>query len=112
MWIVTEFGFFSVVEKPGDAKAGALTVRARVKADLERLRDLYLPELGPIAESKVNDYRFRAKAPRAAVAAAAARAVEGIRYENFKAQVRKTQGQKREAVLHDVWHALYQLQRP
>lgn len=35
MWVVTDFGFFSVVQKPGDAEAGTLTVRARVRGDLE-----------------------------------------------------------------------------
>lgn len=112
MWLITDFGFFSVVQKPGDAKDGALTVRARVKADLERLRDLHLPGLGPISESKVNDYRFRARAPRSEVAAAMAKAVDAIGYDNFKSQVRKTQGPAREDVLHRVWHDLYRLQRP
>ncbi len=36
MWLFTKFGFFSVVQKPGEAR---LTVRARVAADLERLTD-------------------------------------------------------------------------
>lgn len=112
MWLVTDIGFFSIVEKPGDAEAGTLTVRARVRADLERLRDLYLPELGPISESGVNDYCFRARAPRADVAAAMSKAVESIQYSNFKSRVRQTQGPKRESLLHDVWHVLYRLQRP
>jgi hypothetical protein len=111
MWVVTDFGFFSIVQKPGDAEAGTLTVRARVRGDLEALGRL-MPSLGPISESKSNDYRFRAQAPRAAVAAAMAQAIEGIGYSNFKDRVRKSQGPAREAVLHDVWHALYALQRP
>jgi hypothetical protein len=28
MWLMTRFGFFSIVQKPGDAEAGMLTVRA------------------------------------------------------------------------------------
>lgn len=112
MWLVTEFGFFSVVRKPGDAEEGMLTVRARVRGDLEALGRRYLPTMGPIKTSKANDYRFRARAPRAAVASAMALAVEGIGYANFKSRVRETQGSGREAVLHDVWHALYALQRP
>ena len=112
MWIVTDFGFFSVVQKPGDEKDGMLTVRARVKGDLERLREEYLPSLGSITESRTNDYRFRARAPRSDVAAAMAQAVDSIRYDNFKSQVRKTQGAKRETILHGVWHALLQLQKP
>jgi hypothetical protein len=40
MWLVTTFGFFSIVSKPGDAARAVLTVRARSAADLERLRAL------------------------------------------------------------------------
>ena len=112
MWLITEFGFFSVVQKPGDAAEGMLTVRARVRGDLEALGRRYLPTMGPIKTSKSTDYRFRARAPRAAVASAMALAIEGIDYDNMKARVRQTRGPAREAVLHDVWHALYALQRP
>lgn len=112
MWLVTDFGFFSVVQKPGDAEAGTLTVRARVRGDLEALRSRYLPTMGPVRESKATDYRFRARAPRAAVAAAMALAIERIEYANVKARIRKTQGPARERVLHDVWAALLPLQRP
>lgn len=112
MWLITEFGFFSVVAKAGDAEAGMLTVRARVRGDLEALGRRYLPTMGPIKASKATDYRFRARAPGAAVASAMALAIEGIGYDNFKSRIRKTQGPAREAVLHDVWHALYRLQRP
>ena len=39
MWAITNFGFFSIVEKPDDEQKRTLTIRARVKADLENLRD-------------------------------------------------------------------------
>jgi len=42
MWLITNFGFFSVVQKPGD---DMLTVRSRVKADLEELQNRYIPNL-------------------------------------------------------------------
>ncbi len=35
MWLITPTGFFSIVCKSGDIKAGTLTIRARVKSDLE-----------------------------------------------------------------------------
>ena len=70
MWLITPVGFFSIVQKPSDVATDTLTVRARVRADLEALREQYLPGLGDIQESQVNDYRFRAVAPRAEVAAA------------------------------------------
>ena len=66
MWLITPLGFFSVVRKPTDVEAKTLTVRARVRSDLEALKANYLPQLGAIQESRVNDYRFRAVAPQAA----------------------------------------------
>jgi hypothetical protein len=32
MWLLTVFGFFSIVEKPDDRQAGTVTIRARVRA--------------------------------------------------------------------------------
>ncbi len=110
MWLLTPYGFFSIVEKPGDSADGALTVRARVRSDLDALRSAVLPELGPTEEGKNTDYRFRARAPRAAVAAAVARLVETLDYSNFKNAVADRQGSKRAKLYHDVWVVLYQMQ--
>jgi hypothetical protein len=38
MWMIGRDGFVSIVQKPGDAAKGQLTLRARVRADLEALR--------------------------------------------------------------------------
>lgn len=111
MWIVTTVGFFSVVEKPWDRAQGTLTIRARVREDLEALGGLCLPMLSAIAEDGEADYRFRAQAPREAVAVAMATLVRGVDYDNFKAAVGRRQGASREAVYHDAWRAFYQLQR-
>ena len=111
MWLITPFGFFSVVRKPADVEAKTLTVRARVRSDLEALKANYLPQLGAIRESKVNDYRFRAVAPQAAVAQAMARFVEDLDYSNFKDEVAKRQGQERARRYHDVWSTLLPLQK-
>jgi 8-oxo-dGTP pyrophosphatase MutT (NUDIX family) len=72
MWIITPLGFFSIVQKPSDVPAGTLTVRARVRNDLEALQAAVLPGLGAITESKSTDYRFRATAQRSLVEAAMA----------------------------------------
>ena len=40
MWILTPFGFFSVVQKNGEQK---LSVRSRVYSDLHNLIQTYLP---------------------------------------------------------------------
>ena len=110
MWLITPVGFFSVVRKPTDIQDKTLTVRSRVRADLEALKTQYLPELGAIQESQVNDYRFRATASQAAVAAAMARLVENLDYANFKDEVHRQQGAPRARLYHDVWATLHRLQ--
>ncbi len=110
MWIITPVGFFSIVQKFSDVAADTLTVRARVRGDLEALREQFMPELGEIHESKTTDYRFRAVAPRSAVAAAMANFVNHLRYSNFKNEVAKVQGISRAHLYHDVWDVLYRLQ--
>lgn len=111
MWLITPVGFFSVVQKPTDIPNKTLTVRARVRSDLEALKAQFLPELGAIQESRNNDYRFRATAPQAAVAAAMARLVEQLNYANFKDEVKKRQGADRAHLYHGVWDVLYELQQ-
>ena len=110
MWLITPIGFFSIVQKPDDRKKGTLTVRSRLRSDLEALRKHYLPELGPIQESSETDYRFRALAPCAEVSAAMARMIARLDYSNFKSEVARRQGQKRAALYHEVWEVLYELQ--
>lgn len=110
MWLITPFGFFSIVAKPGDAKAGMLTIRARLRSDLERLRDGYLPGLGAITENTGTDYRFRAQAAKAEVASAMAAIASRIDYSNFKSEVAMKQGKARADVYGKVWNALYPLQ--
>ena len=110
MWLITPIGFFSIVQKPADASLDRLTVRARVRQDLEALRATYMPGLGEIKDSKTNDYRFRATAPRAEVAAAMAKLVQTLDYVNFKNQVAKVQGTNRAHLYHEVWDVLYKLQ--
>lgn len=110
MWIITPLGFFSIVQKPGDAAAGTLTVRARVRSDLDALKAAVLPGLGVISESRSTDYRFRATALRSLVEAAMAKLTAQLDYSNFKNQVNKTQGSKRSNLYHDVWTVLNRLQ--
>lgn len=110
MWIITNFGFFSVVQKPGDQAAGMLTVRARAHEDLDALRERYLPELTQVVEGAGTDYRFRARAPRRAVARAVQQVVWELDYANFKSSVAKTQGSHRAHVYSEVWTALRSIQ--
>ena len=109
MWILTTSGFYSIVEKPWDKPKGTLTIRTRVAGDLESLR-LQLPELGPTLEDPKADYRFRAQAPRAAVAKVMSRLAESLDYDNFKDAVAERQGHDRAELYHDVWAVLARLQ--
>ncbi|KDB52899.1 hypothetical protein X805_15030 [Sphaerotilus natans subsp. natans DSM 6575] len=110
MWLLTPIGFFSIVCKPNDGSDGMLTVRSRNQADLENLREHWLPELGEILVTRGNDYRYRARAPREAVARAMSRAIEALDYDNFKSRVWRTQGSERAHVYGEVWELLHGLQ--
>jgi ADP-ribose pyrophosphatase YjhB (NUDIX family) len=109
MWLFTTFGFFSIVEKEsGDI----LTIRARVRSDLERLRDRYLETMSPILENKGTDYRFRATAHRRNVADALRKVTEDIQYPNFKNEVRRELDSDRERLCHDVWDVMLAAKEP
>jgi|GEM_PF-947021 8-oxo-dGTP pyrophosphatase MutT (NUDIX family) len=110
MWLITNFGFFSIVEKPNDKGGITLTVRSRVKADLLALRDRYLPEMGEIVANVGTDYQYRAKVSRNALANANARIMHDIDYSNFKNSVAEQQGLDRSHVYSGVWNVLYELQ--
>ncbi len=109
MWLMTKFGFFSVVEKPKDKAAGLVTIRSRVRDDLESLR-AYLPQLTAVEANAGTDYAFRAQAAKPDFANALSKIALDIDYSNFKDEVAKTQGRGRAKCYSDVWNSLYQLQ--
>lgn len=114
MWLATEFGFYSIVQKPRDIERGTLTIRGRVRQDLENLRAL-IPELSEIQEDSRADYRFRATAPRESVATAMTAMVRSLSYSNYKDRVAEVQGDERAVIYHGAWSAfrrLQQTQRP
>lgn len=108
MWLFTSFGFFSVVQKDGET---GLTVRSRFDGDLEQLRQKYLPTLSPTVVTPDADYRFRASVSHAALAAAMAKIVGDIGYDNFKDCVAKEQGWPRHDVYADVWEVMWKAQK-
>ena len=110
MWIMGREGFVSIVEKPADRATGRLTLRARVRSDLEALRATVLPTLSAIEAHTGSDYPYRATAPREEVARAMASWVERIDYANFKDAVAKAQGKPRATVYGRVWEALLRLE--
>ena len=109
MWLITKFGFFSIVQQPGQQATGTLTVRGRVRADLEALREQHLSAMGPIEADGGTDYKYRAVAPAAQVAAAMCGTVADIDYSNFKDAVAAEQGSQRSGLYHELWDTLWKL---
>jgi hypothetical protein len=110
MWIATDFGFFSIVQKPWDKDRGTLTVRARVRGDLVS----FVAKTGAstaIVEDQEADYRYRVQVPAADVATVLGFAAAAIDYDNFKSRVGKTQGGKRASIYARVWGVLLDLDK-
>lgn len=102
MWLFLPGSMLSIVQKPGDAKAGMLTVRGRVAGDIERV----FPD-AKVEEGGGTDYRFRARIPRELVAKALHDQVLGIDYSNFKGAVADID---RHDAYMGCWTAMLQLQ--
>lgn len=99
MWIFTPFGFFSIVQKPGQA---LLTVRARAAADLDNLRT-HVPELSKTIHTPKADYQYRATVPAVSLAIGLGDFITGIDYDNFKDEVARRQGYERAGLYGQVW---------
>ena len=81
MWLITNQGFVSIVQKHDDIDT--LTVRARVKGDIARV----FPGTKETAGGGT-DYAYRAKVPREQVAKAIHDQIMGIGYDNFKNSIK------------------------
>lgn len=109
MWILHPEFFLSAVQKPWDQDHGTLTIRGRVRADLERLRDR-MPGCGPVIESSDSDYRYRVVAGQTAFADTMRDLVSEVSYENFKNEVAARQGYDRAKIYGRVWQELLRLE--
>ena len=107
MWLFTNIGFFSVVQK---SQTNFLTIRARVASDLDSLRQKYLPGLSITTTKGGTDYPYRATISHAEFAAGLARMGEAINYSNFKNEVAKKMGSRRSHAYHKVWDAMFELE--
>jgi len=110
MWLVTDRGFYSVVDK-GD-REGYLCVRGRVREDIEALFELdsLAGYAGEVIETDNSDYRYRVYVKREDWVAAAADLAGQIDYDNFKSEVARRQGRERAHTYLGVWQALFELQ--
>ncbi len=101
MWLFFSDAMLSIVQKPDDKDT--LTVRARIKGDIEAL----FPD-AKVVEGAGTDYCFRAKVPREVVAKAMLDRVMELSYGNFKSSVKDRQ---RHGAYMDVWQAMYAYQK-
>lgn len=107
MWLITTFGFFSIVQ---DNNNGSLAARARARRDIDELKSRYLPEMGEIIEDSEDDYRYFARVPREALARAMFEIAMDINYCNFRDSVLVLQGYRRSMLYERIWNILWKLQ--
>jgi hypothetical protein len=107
MWIFTKHGFYSVVQKNGEK---FLTVRARVKGDLDKLREQYIPELTPTIATDKADYPFRAMVLHEAFSNGMQRIAKDIDYHNFKYEVAADGDYERARIYGKVWGVVRDLE--
>ena len=89
MWLATQHGFYSIVQKP----AGQFHVRTRCEKDLENL--IALADLeAPLHHTTDGDYAWRIIVGQQEVSAIMAALATSIDYSNFKDRIHGTPGQE------------------
>ena len=131
MWLMTNRGFYSIVEKEWDRTDGTLTVRARTLEDIERFIemcptspiDTVLVESRPdhcaeestqsafIEEDERADYRWRIRIDREEVGRVMLAHIGNIDYENFKNSVADNGLTEHAACYAKVWGDMMRLQQ-
>ncbi len=105
MWIMSQHGFYSIVQH--NAEPDTFLVRARVRQDLVNLQAL-VPLAGEIVSYAGSDYPYRVFVSRNEVAAIMARLGETIDYPNFKNHIHSLPDQKAKSGAYmKVWSALH-----
>jgi hypothetical protein len=107
MWIFTNIGFFSVVQKPEDVSDDVLTVRARRKEDLQRLGKYV--NVGDIIETPHADYEYRVRIFKPDFYFAISDIIDAIDYSNFKDSVLNKLGKKYYEVCSAAWYVFRRL---
>lgn len=109
MWIQSKAGFYSCVADWNNKNH--IVVRARVRKDINRLRVMYMPELGDTLSTPKNDYPFRAKILKKNFEKGLAKMAMDVDYGNFKSEIGRVQGREREEIYHQVWAVLFKLEK-
>lgn len=112
MWMVTPRGFFAACRDRNDPDK--IIVRARLKKDMKRLRQLMVSlEMAPLEAPWFDpkaDYRYRMVLSRGDWVVLMMRLAEEVDYPTLKARIREVDGKKRYRVMEDVWEALLGLE--
>lgn len=88
MWMMTRYGFFSIVRGHG-AEAQCLVVRARRRDHLEALCKRFLEPPYHLKRTPRRDYPFRVCITREVAAVLMRELAQDIDYDNFKDEVKK-----------------------
>lgn len=102
MWLYTDIGFFSIVQKDG---AGTLTIRSRVRKDLENFCHVMQQINGldaEIIESCDSDYRYRIVVPQNMSSIIFMTLGQRITYDNFKDHI-KMKDPRRADIYSGIW---------
>jgi hypothetical protein len=106
MWLCTQHGFYSIVQKAPDE----FHVRARLRLDLANLRTLCRAKW-KIHESPGADYRWRAVVAADDVALIMSCLGESIDYGTFTGRIHERPDQaEKSAAYGQLWASLYRLQ--
>lgn len=107
MWLATQLGFYSIVQKP----PGQFHVRARCRADLENL----ISHAGldfPIHHTPDGDYAWRIVGDASLLKAVFSALPSTVDYANFKSRIHAIPGQKSKTSAYSrLWSDLLKCQR-
>ena len=106
MWLATQHGFYSIVQKP----AGQFHVRTRCKQDLENLVALAGLE-AKLHHTTDGDYAWRIIVGQPEVSTIMATLATSIDYSNFKDRIHDLPDQRDKASIYSrLWSQLYSFQ--
>ncbi len=114
MWIFDKRGFFALAaSQTPKAPKGTLSVRARVRADLDAFRKHYSSKLGPTIVIPGADYEYRADISPDELRKAMVKMAEGVDYTKFKPEAERfsTGGHERHSLYLGVWSAMLNAER-
>jgi hypothetical protein len=109
MWIFTESGFYSIVQKPEDVLTGTLTVRARSLEDMQNLCHQMGMSESRIQHNTGTDYPYRVRVPRSVFRSWLSAQGDLIDYPNFKDRVHFTTNGGRAVLYARVWNIMRQI---